>query len=321
MTILITGAGLVGLQAARYLVDRGESVVLYDIEPRMDNVNDIVGQGRARVIRGDIQDPLGLIRAVRESGADRIIHTVAHLPLAHGPESPYLGIQIDLMGTVNVLEVARLLGVRRVVLCSSGMVYSVREDSGTGPLDEDSSPPTFRQRPDNSYGISKFAAELYGFHYMDYCGLDFAAVRFSIVFGPMLGLVRGGQGLRLKGFLRSALAGQTIDLKEYEPWQAGIEMVYSRDAGRSVALASLAEKMTTRVYNISMGRTYTLGEMLDTLRKLGYEVNTRGKAEASLPRPAVQDVARARQELGFVADYDLEAAFRDYLAWLKAHPE
>jgi len=322
VAVLITGAGLVGLQAARQLIQRGETVVLYDIGPHRGNIASLVGQGQVKVVRGDILDPLGLIRTIQQEGIDRVIHTVAYLPLARGRgQSPYPGIRVDLMGTVNVLEVARLLGLRRVVFTSSAMVYGPAPRVTPGPIAEEAIAPTIRHWPDNAYGISKFAAELYGLHYWQVHGVDFAAVRFSIVFGPLLGQVRGDSGMKMKELLRSAQAGQTIPLGEYQSWHGGVELVYSPDAGRSVALACFAENLASRVYNISMGRTYTLAEILHTLQELGLPVATQGEIDTTAPAPMPMDISRAREELGFIPEYDLEAALRHYLAWLAANPE
>src|SRR3972149_8965802 len=108
MTILITGAGIVGTLAARKLVDMGERPILYEIAPQMANIASYVDIKRVRLIRGDILDLPDLLRAIKSEGVDRIIHTASFLTTAVR-ERPYAGAKTNLLGTMNILEAARLM--------------------------------------------------------------------------------------------------------------------------------------------------------------------------------------------------------------------
>ena len=117
--ILVTGgSGLVGANAVRMLLDKGERPVIFDVAFN-ERLLQAVGVDAKSVvmIRGDVADLPGLISAMRDHGINRVIHLAAFL----GEEvqrRPYSGVRLNLMGTVNVLEAARLEGVKRVVLAS-----------------------------------------------------------------------------------------------------------------------------------------------------------------------------------------------------------
>ena len=118
MTVLITGAGLVGCQAAQTLVEQGETPVLFDIAPQMDNIRRIVDPDKIIIIKGDLTEPLELMAAIENEKIDRIIHTAAFMTAAIN-QRPAMGIKANMMGLLNVLEAARIFGLKRVVFTSS----------------------------------------------------------------------------------------------------------------------------------------------------------------------------------------------------------
>ena len=110
MAILIIGAGLVGSQIARILVDEGERPVLMDISFQPDALGEIVALDRCVLAEGDVMRPLTLTQAIVEHGITDIIHLVAYPMLTLGAQrDPYAAIQLNILGTVNVLEAARII--------------------------------------------------------------------------------------------------------------------------------------------------------------------------------------------------------------------
>ena len=122
MAILITGAGLVGTHTAQRLLDRGEKPVLYDLAPNRAYMQTVLDVDRVPVVRGDIRDLPHLMQVTREHQCDVIVHT-AGLIGGRVDEEPYSGLQINLQGTINVLETARVMGARRVLFASTEGVY------------------------------------------------------------------------------------------------------------------------------------------------------------------------------------------------------
>ena len=122
MNILITGAGLIGAHAARHAVDAGHKVVLYDLSPNRNYIHEIVGTDRVDVVAADIRDLPALLSALEQFKIDTVVHT-AGLIGSRVQENSYTGATNNILGTINVLEAARLRQLRRVVYTSTFGVY------------------------------------------------------------------------------------------------------------------------------------------------------------------------------------------------------
>ena len=136
MTTLIIGAGLVGSQVARILVEQGENPVLLDAAAQPKAIGEIVDLAKVVLTEGDILRPLSIVRALREYSVSAIVHTAANPLLTLGAQrDPYSAINLNIMGTVNVLEAARIHGVKRVVVSSSNVLnHFLAGGEGAGDL-------------------------------------------------------------------------------------------------------------------------------------------------------------------------------------------
>ena len=114
MNILITGAGLIGAHTARQATEAGNKVVLFDLSPNRDYIQKIVGKERADVVAADVRDLPALLSALESFNVDTLIHT-AGLIGARVQENSYTGATNNILGTINILEAARLRRLRRVV--------------------------------------------------------------------------------------------------------------------------------------------------------------------------------------------------------------
>jgi UDP-glucuronate 4-epimerase len=134
-----------------------------------------------RFYEGDVRNPLDLAKVIKEEKITRVIHTGAYPMLTRGAQQrPYPAIEMNIMGTVNILEAACIFDLERVVFCSSNVLYLYMiggEDPGA-ELKEEAYP-----RPAVVYTSTKQACENLGLNYT-WFGVDFVAVRFSAVFGP-----------------------------------------------------------------------------------------------------------------------------------------
>src|ERR1700733_13567726 len=174
MTTLVIGAGLVGSQIARVLVDSGETPVLMDQAAQQEALGEIVDLARVRLVEGDVLRPYTLIQVIREHGITAIVHTAANPLLTLGAQrDPAAAIQLNIMGTVNVLEAARGMKLARVVVSSSNVLshYLTGGEGGGDPAKEEAFP-----RPNTFYSTTKQAVENLGLNYARHCGVDFAAV-------------------------------------------------------------------------------------------------------------------------------------------------
>ena len=136
MTTLVIGAGLIGSQVARILVERGEKPVLMDHAAQPQAIGQIVDLDKVTLVVGDVLRPLSIIDVLRTHDITKIAHTAANPLLTLGAQKePYSAINLNIMGTVNVLEAARITGLKRVVVSSSSVLNSLpRRRRGRGQL-------------------------------------------------------------------------------------------------------------------------------------------------------------------------------------------
>jgi UDP-glucose 4-epimerase len=172
--VLVTGgAGFIGSHVGEALLERGHAVVVLDdlSSGKRENV-----PARARLEVIDLRSPAAaeLVAAER---FDAVMHLAAQMDVRRSVADPGADAQLNVVGTLNLLEAARKSGVRTVVLSSTGGAIYGEQD--TFPADE--SHPT---RPLSPYGCSKAACELYLGYYRAQYGLDFVSLRYANVYGP-----------------------------------------------------------------------------------------------------------------------------------------
>jgi nucleoside-diphosphate-sugar epimerase len=317
MTILIIGVGLVGSQIARVLVERGERPVLMDLEPQTEALAEIVDLARLTVVRGDVLRPLSLSQAIIEHGVTAIVHTAANPMLTLGAQrDPFAAIRLNVMGTVNVLEAARVHKLGRVVVASSNVLNHYLAggigDDPAAPLAEEAFP-----RPTTFYATTKQAVENLGLNYARWCGVDFAAVRYGAVAGPWSG--RGGGGP--SNVFREAVVN-AVEGREAVVPAGTMEWVYAKDAASGTVGALEAADLESRIFNVTMGRLTTPAEFAAAITAAvpGARVRIETPADANVSLQNMQrhsDLRLARSALGYVPRYDMAEAVRDMVAWYR----
>lgn len=185
-TILITGGtGLIGTAVARRLLARGDHVVLLDILPSPERVQSLEREfpdSTVEVARGDVAALGSLLDLVRTHGVESVVHLASML----GPDSdadPGQAARVNCEGTTNVLDVARLLDLRRVVLASSIAVYGPdgAYSREAFPLREDA--PQWGAPGMRMYAAAKIYGEQLAQHYAARFGVSVTALRPSVVHG------------------------------------------------------------------------------------------------------------------------------------------
>src|SRR5512138_548078 len=149
MILLTGGAGFVGLNVAEQLLERGDEVLIFDLRAPPPFFS------KAVFAQGDVSD----LQAVRKVFAGRSLTAVIHLSaITAGPErdarEPRRIAEVNLLGTINLLQESRNHGVRRFVHASTGALYGVAGIGVPEPLDEERHRPV----PESMYGITKYAA-------------------------------------------------------------------------------------------------------------------------------------------------------------------
>jgi nucleoside-diphosphate-sugar epimerase len=318
MTTLVIGSGLIGSQIARILVERGEKPVLMDVAAQTKSVGEIVDLAKVTLINGDVLRPLSIVDALRAHNITRIAHTAANPLLTLGAQrEPYSAIQLNIMGTVNVLEAARITGLKRVVVSSSSVLnhYLDGGEDGGDFGREEAFP-----RPTTFYSATKQAVESLGLNYAKWCGIEFAGLRYGAVFGPWSGAGGGGPSNVIRQALKDALAGREATVPP-----GAMEWVYSKDAARGTVLALDAKDLGKGVFNLTMGRLTTPSEMAAAISaavlgaKAKFEMPA-GTGVSLANRAEHADLSRSKKHLGYEPQFPLMEAIKDQVEWMRNHP-
>jgi nucleoside-diphosphate-sugar epimerase len=306
MNILITGAGLIGSNAARHAVDAGHKVVLFDLSPNRDYIQKIVGKDKADVVGADMRDLPALLSALEKFNVDTMIHT-AGLIGGRVQENSYTGATNNILGTINVLEAARLRKLKRVVYVSTFGVYE-REKINDSAIRE--SHPIGGH---NLYAATKVCSEHLVHAYASMYSLDTVIIRPGGVFGR--GFYVGGStvGMVMRDLVLSIIKGApiTIDAKTYGP----NEYVYGKDVGLALFLACQAQNPKQRTYNAGTGVVYGPEKLAEVVKELTptIEVKVSGASNAAQSRSIPMDISVSKAELGYAPKFSLKEALRDYM--------
>ncbi len=306
MTSLVVGAGMVGSQALRQLVRRGERPVAYELAANEENIEGLAG--KVEFVEGDVRDLAQLVETLRAHRITRILHTVALVgPAAEA--SPYEAYQTNVTGSVNVLEAARLVGVKRVVSYASNAIFD--PDGGDAPFDE-----AYPKKPAGMNGAAKLCVEHVGEIYAKSLGLEFVSLRIGGVYGP--GRSSGGVPQQMRACVEAHLRGGPYVMEKYV-YVGRNDMITAHDAALG-GLCALDAANPGLYYNIGTGEAYSYDELAAAMRALlpGLEIEVR---EAGRPvtigmRPML--TARAERELGFRAEQPFALGFRNFVEWVAA---
>jgi UDP-glucose 4-epimerase len=299
-TALVTGgAGFIGSHIAEALVRRGDRVRVLDnlstgFLANLDSIRD-----RIEFIEGDIVDAPVVARAVE--GVDCVFHQAALASVPRSMERPLDTNAACVTGTVTLLDAARRAGVRRVVYASSSSIYG---DQPASSKREDDLP-----APISPYGAAKLAAEYYCRAFAASFPLETVAVRYFNVFGP-----RQDPGSPYSAviplFITAILSGRQPMI--YGDGLQSRDFTFVANVAAGNLLAADAPGVSGRVFNVAMGRTTNLLELLAALNGL---LGTQVKPQHAPPRvgdvrESMADIAMARRDLG----YEPQVSFEEGLA-------
>ena len=296
---LITGgAGFIGSHLARELVRQGQQVTVFDnlSGGKLENLAAV--KDKISFIQGDIRDFATVLEACK--GVDYVLHLAALISVAESMAKPQETAQINVQGTVNVLEAAKQCGVKRVVFSSSAAVYGTRPEL---PYKEDT--PIDCQSP---YAWSKQAgAELCQLYTKAY-GVEAIALRYFNVFGPGQN-PNSAYAAVIAKFMQLATDNQPLGI-DWDGLQSR-DFVNVKDVVQANLLAA-TKGVPGEIYNVASGRTHTLLELADTIEK----VSGRKLARVSRPkRPgdvheSSADISKIKK-LGFVPSVSLEEGLQE----------
>ncbi len=316
--LIVGGQGFVGLNIAEQLLAQGHAVALFgpDSAPTAFKETLKALPGELIITDGDISRADDLEHAFAAFTPDRVVNAAAITAgLDREKSSARRIFEVNLLGTVELLEACIRHKIPRMVQLSTGSVFGERSRSSAW-LDEGSSPAL----PESLYGISKFAAERTCIRYATKRGLSVTALRLGTVFGRWeydTGL-RDTLSIPLQ-LLRSAQAGQAAVLLR----ECADDWVYSIDVAFGV-LAALNSQLTPKpLYHLSAGLRWDVADwcqrMCSAFPGFTYALVddpalcTIGRT--SSPSRSPMNIERIKSDLGYKPEYLTEAALTDFLRW------
>jgi UDP-glucuronate 4-epimerase len=315
-TILVTGAaGFIGSHVAQMLLARGDTVV------GLDNLNDYYNPDRKRAnlielrrsspqgsnlqfIEGDIRDRPLLARLFRENSFAAVVHLAAMAGVRVSIEDPYLYFDVNVTGTMNLLNESRDRNVGNFVLASTSSVYGDTKQIPfveTDPCD----------RPLAPYATSKRAAEMLGFTYHHLYGLNVTALRFFTVYGP-----RGRPDMMAYQVLDHLFFGKKVTM--FNNGQMHRDWTYVEDIAAGVAAAA-DRPLGYEVINLGRGEPTLLADFVHLIEELaGKKANL---ASGTMPKADIAytfaDVTKARNLVGYNPRVSVKEGVARFWAWYR----
>ncbi len=310
------GAGFIGGHLCQRLLDRGDEVVcvdsfdtFYDPAIKRGTAAALARSPRFRLLEGDIRDVEGLERELAGAGVDAIVHLAARAGVRPSIEHPVLYTQVNVEGTIAMLELARRLGVKPFVFGSSSSVYG---DSSAVPFREDEP----AAAPISPYAATKRAGELLCHAHAHLHGLAVVCLRFFTVYGP-----RQRPDLAIHKFARLMSAGEPIPF--YGDGSTRRDYTYVDDIVQGIegAIAYAASRSASfDVFNLGESDTVPLARLVELLSAaLGVEpVLDRLPAQPGDVEQTYADVSRARAALGYAPRVRIEEGIPRFVEWFRA---
>ena len=314
MAVLVTGAaGCIGYHTAEALLARGEEVVgiddlnpYYDVKLKYARLARLNGRKGFRFIEGDIAEEAtfdGL-------SPERIVHLAAQAGVRYSLQNPRAYIRANLMGHLNVLELARGMGegLKHLVYASSSSVYGGNEKAPFSETDA-------VEKPVSLYAATKRSDELISHSYSHLYGIPQTGLRFFTVYGPW-----GRPDMAYWLFTEALLSGRPIDV-----FAGGVltrDFTYVDDivAGILKVLDAPPERGTNRVYNIGNSNPVSVNDFIATLERLTGRTATRNELpmQPGDVRATHADASALERDHGFRPSTPLELGLGHFVDWFRA---
>lgn len=297
VSFITGGAGFIGSHLAETLVKKGHKVIVYDNFSTGNIKNLTAIKDKIEIIKGDIDNLKNLSQYMK--GIDYVYHLAALACVARSMQEPTNTQKINISGTNNVLEAARINGVKKVLLASSSAVYGNGTDI---PYKE-----TAKTDCRSPYAASKLIGEELAKCYFKAYGLNTVCIRYFNVFGPRQN--EAGVNIPVTARFIKAVREQANFEIDWDGKQSR-DFIFIEDAINATLLVMQKGK-AGEVYNAASGRTYSLLKLAAAIENLfGKKIERVFKPKrAGDIKKSAADISKI-SALGFKAEFTLEQGLK-----------
>jgi len=310
MKILITGgAGFIGSHLCEKYVEEGHNVLCLDnfMNGNIRNIRSLIHKRNFKLINGDIRD-FDLLEKVMPE-IDVIFHLAAQIHVDRSVVEPKITYEINVLGTQNVLEVARMYDVKKVINASTSEVYGSAQYA---PIDEKH--PLEAPHP---YGASKIAADRMCYSYIQTYGMDIVIMRLFNVFGPRQKDI--GYGGVISIFTRRVLNNMPPII--YGDGSQTRDYTYIADAVKAYDLAFNYNKQINEPINFGTGVEVSILDLANLIINLSNKNNSlkpiHVESRIGEVKRLIADATKAKKILGWSASYDFKKGLKEFFEWYK----
>lgn len=309
MSILITGgAGFIGSHLVKQLIDAGKDVVVldnfnnyYDPQLKRNNIKEYQNNPKFTLIEKDIRDDLSDI--FKTCSISQIVHLAARAGVRASLEDPQLYNDVNVLGTINLLECCREYGIKKFIFGSSSSVYGVNSKT---PFTENDS----LDHPISPYAVTKISGEQLCRVYHECHDINIICLRFFTVYGP-----RQRPEMAIHKFTRLIANGKPIPF--FGDGNSGRDYTYITDIIDGVVSAIKDKNCSFEIINLGDSRIVKLSEMVNLIE------NSLGK-KAKLNRMQNQpgdvpvtyaDINKAKRLLDYEPKINIKEGISKFIAW------
>lgn len=304
MKVLVTGgAGFIGSNIVKFLANEGHQLTVLDDLSSGYRCN-LTSLSSVELIEGDVRNGDLVSRAVR--GVETVFHLAASVGNARSINHPIEDSEVNVIGTLNVLEAARKYGVRKVVYSSSAGIFGELKSLPIGedhPID-----------PDSPYGASKLAGEKLCLAYAKLYELEAVALRYFNVYGVNQRYDAYGNVIPI--FAHRIYNHRPITI--FGDGEQTRDFINVRDVVQANYKAAMTEGVSG-AFNLGSSTRITINRLANMMIAIS---GTSVPVEHDAPRPgdvrhSLADISAASEAFGFRPEVELEEGLSEYLAWAR----
>ncbi|MFA6272543.1 MAG: GDP-mannose 4,6-dehydratase [Patescibacteria group bacterium] len=312
-TLVTGGAGFIGSHTIKRLIENGENVVCvddfndyYDPQLKEDRINKLLGKFKFPIYRADIREFERLKQIFKEHKIDRICHLAARAGVRASIEDPFIYQDVNIRGTLNLLELAKDYNITNFVFASSSSVYGGNTKipfSENDPVDS----------PISVYAATKKSCELLAHVYHKLYDLNVTGLRFFTAYGPY-----GRPDMAYYKFTKKIIAGDEIDVYNFGKHHR--DFTYIDDVIDGV-ISALKLPHKYEIFNLGNSHTVSLEYFIRLIEK---ELGLKAKMKM-LPMQAGDvekthaDISKAKSMLGFEPKTNIEGGIHQFIEWYKEY--